>query len=166
MRRRRRRKQRFKWCGVRSKNQLVPFACVAPRITANSGLQVSAPITCLGGAGVAGGKCGTATASQHRDKLKLDPMATGQRWYCPVCNKKYKTTFGLIVEITGLAGPTSGHYAHAEFPPQALLDSKLMMIERQLEPYKTPEALLNALPSVKALERTILQPTDYPTFGR
>ena len=121
----------------------------------------SAYYLCLGGAGVAGGKCGTVTASQHWDMFKPDPMATRRRWYCPVCNKKYTTTFGLIVEIIGLAGPANGHYAHAEFPPQALLDSRFMMIERQFEPYKTPEALLKALPIVKPLERTILQPTIF-----
>ena len=36
-----------------------------------------------------------------------------------------------------------------------------MMVERQLESYKTPEALLKALPIVKPLKRTILQPTAY-----
>ena len=79
------------------------------------------------------------TESQHWDMFKPDPMATAQRWYCPVCNKKYKTTFGVIVDITGLAGPNGGHYAHAEFPPQALLDGEFTMLERELEAYTTPE---------------------------
>ena len=60
-------------------------------------------------------------------------MATGQRWYCPVCNARYRTTFGLIVEILGPSGPDSGHYATAEFPPHAFLDGKFMMLEEQLK---------------------------------
>jgi hypothetical protein len=67
----------------------------------------------------------------------------------------------LIVEIIGLKGPHGGHYAHAEFPPQAFLDGKLLMLEREFEAYTTPEALLKALPIVKPLERTILQPTAH-----
>ena len=37
-----------------------------------------------------------------------------------------------------------------------------MMVEREFEAYKTPEALLKALPLVKPLGRKILRPTDRP----
>eukprot|EP00974_Lingulodinium_polyedra_P119752 11172352-Lingulodinium_polyedra.AAC.1 len=45
-------------------------------------------------------RCKTAIASAAIwDRLRDDPLAVGQRWYCKRCPTRYKTSFGIVVEL-------------------------------------------------------------------
>ena len=76
----------------------------------------------------------------------------GRRWYCGICRARYKTKYGVLVEII-LNGKAM--YCKADLPPHAIQDAKLMKIEEDFKEYSTPEALLAALPRVSPLDRKV-----------
>ncbi len=103
--------------------------------------------------------CHTLIESMAWDRFKDDPAATGQRWYCKECRARYKTKFGVVVEI--LANNTA-LYCKAELPPFDLQDAKSMKIEEDYKQYDTPEKLLEALPRIKPFDRSLfLKPTQH-----
>ena len=70
--------------------------------------------------------CPTMTVSSLWHRLHTDPMATKQRWYCPTCQAKYKTTNGVLVEVMH-RGTTV--YSRAEFPDDAWKDVKACAVQ-------------------------------------
>eukprot|EP00974_Lingulodinium_polyedra_P063392 6120805-Lingulodinium_polyedra.AAC.1 len=44
-------------------------------------------------------RCKTVIAAAIWDKLHDDRLAVGQRWYCRRCPARYKTSFGVVVEL-------------------------------------------------------------------
>ena len=95
--------------------------------------------------GASGGdrRCNTLTLSAHWQRRHGDPLASGQRWYCPVCSARYKTGSGVLVEFVG--GDAS-YYLRADFPPKALQEVKWASVQRGHANAITPEALLAAIP--------------------
>ncbi len=71
-------------------------------------------------------RCHTLTVSSLWNRLHQDPIATKQRWYCPVCQAKYKTTNVVMVELM-CNGETS--YVKAPFPPDDIADLKAMAVD-------------------------------------
>ena len=67
-------------------------------------------IHCAGGAAWL---CNAVSESQLWDRLKDQPEASGQRWYCTCCEARYRTKFGVVVE-TVMKGESA--YFHAELP--------------------------------------------------
>ena len=108
--------------------------------------------------------CNTAIESMAWDRLHDDPQAVKQRWYCKMCTAKYKTKFGVLVEfVLEQGGKKVAMYALGDLPPFDIQDAKLMKIEETFSAYKTPEALLAALPKVTPLDRThFLKETNMP----
>ena len=88
-------------------------------------------------------RCNTLTLSAHWQRRHGDPLATGQRWYCPVCQARYKTGSGVLVEFVG--GDCS-YYLRADFPPKAIQEVKWASVQRGHGGALTPEALLAAIP--------------------
>ena len=83
-------------------------------------------------------------------------MATRQRWYCGVCGAKYKTKFGLLMEIKhqGL-----GCYILADFPPQHMFDLKGAIIQQRFaEDLASPEKLYAILPDLKPASENFFKP--------
>ena len=70
---------------------------------------------CQANQGAGWPKCNTLISSKQWGTLHEDPLAPKQRWYCGVCGTRYKTNFGLLIEIKhqGL-----GCYILVDFPPQ------------------------------------------------
>eukprot|EP00969_Alexandrium_andersonii_P337367 14910786-Alexandrium_andersonii.AAC.1 len=44
-------------------------------------------------------KCGTVIPAKAWHRMNPDIGASGQRWYCLCCGCKYKTAFGMLVEV-------------------------------------------------------------------
>ncbi|KAI4253179.1 MAG: hypothetical protein L6R35_007566 [Caloplaca aegaea] len=102
-------------------------------------------------AGHADWPCNTAMASKKWDIFHSDPMASKQRWYCKFCNSRYKTKFGVLVE---LKVHDEVMYVLADLPPDDLKDAKWMQIERRFKAFDTPQALYDALPEIQPLDTT------------
>jgi len=126
------------------------------------GVQFNVYYTCKAGATL--WPCNTVIESQAWDRLHQSAYACKQRWYCGICNAKYKTKYGVMVEILMAEGDKQvAMYAMAELPPFDLQDAKLMKIEEDFSEYKTPEALLNALPKIAPMDKTtFMKPTMVP----
>ncbi len=109
---------------------------------------------------IAGGTeypCNTVIEAMAWDRLKKEMEATGQRWYCKVCHAKYKTRYGVLVEIIN---GRQACYCLGDLPPFDIQDAKLMKIEETFKQFTTPQELLDALPSIKPLARgEFLKPT-------
>ena len=67
-----------------------------------------------------------------------------------MCHAKYKTKYGVMVEI--ICG-TRAMYALGELPPFDMQEIKLKAIEERFSEYKTPEELLAALPRVMPMRK-------------
>jgi hypothetical protein len=94
--------------------------------------------------------CNTVIEAMAWDRLKDEMEATGQRWYCKCCRAKYKTRFGVLVEMIN---GNQACYCMAELPPADIQDAKLLKIEETFKQFTTPQELLDALPTIKPLAR-------------
>jgi len=103
-------------------------------------------------------RCTTLTVSSLWDRLKTDPLASGQRWYCPVCKARYKTSNGVMVEmmIQGVS-----YYLKAPFPTDDIIDLKAMAVERYHAGAKSPEELLKAIPEAHPVGAEWLVATEH-----
>ena len=103
--------------------------------------------------------CNTVIEAMAWDRLKDDLEATGQRWYCKICTAKYKTKFGVLVEMIN---GNQACYCMAELPPADIQDAKMLKIEETFKQFTTPQELLDALPKIKPLARgEFLKPTAH-----
>ena len=96
--------------------------------------------------------CGHAIASDVWDRLHNDAVATGQRWYCPVCNARYRAGWGVLCEIVH---PERSLYCLADVPPHSLADAKRMAVERCFAKARTPQELLEMLPRAKPFDNGV-----------
>ena len=85
--------------------------------------------------------------------MRSDLTKTGQRWYCNCCGSRYKTKFGMLIEII-IGEDTQAMYCKAELPPPDIQDAKNMMIQRTFKHCSTPSELLAAIPVISPLDRS------------
>ena len=95
-----------------------------------------------------GGECRTVIDSKCWDRFLEDPLAKRQRWYCKLCNTRFKTAFGVLIRILhkGVA-----NYVYAELPPMHFYDAKGMLIAKLKPEFTTPEALYDAVPQARPI---------------
>jgi hypothetical protein len=99
---------------------------------------------CLGGG--TEHACNTVIEGETWVRWHEDPLATGQRWYCPLCSTKYKTKFGVLVELH-IAG--SVYFLLAEYP-KAWNDVKHMKVEFDFaKQVSTPKELYDKIMAVQ-----------------
>ena len=111
-------------------------------------------------ANVHGTKCNTLILSDKWKRFYSDISSTGQRWYCQECNARYKTTFGVVVEIIlPKVEEATGekflvpHIFRADLPPDDIKDLKAMIVEKYHgSDAPTPEQLLERLPTVQPIK--------------
>jgi hypothetical protein len=72
-------------------------------------------------------------------------MGNTQRMYCPFCNTKYKTSFGILVEILA-HGKT--FYCLADFPPDCFFSYGTLLVQTTRLKVNTPEELLAVFPNM------------------
>ena len=116
----------------------------------NTEMEVNVFYACL--AGGEGHQCGTVIESKMWDTFKEELEATGQRWYCRVCDARYRTSFGVLMEI--LVG-NNAMYIKGSLPPRGIQDAKMMFLESEYANYTSPKALLDALPDVSPLDKNV-----------
>ena len=93
-------------------------------------------------------RCCTMIASSQWNRKHLDPCAIKQRWYCRVCQARYTTTSGVMIQMV-VDGQS--RFIRAEFPPQALQNIKWHQVRETHKGALTPEALLDAIPEASPL---------------
>ncbi len=79
--------------------------------------------------------CNTVIEAMAWDRLKEEMEATGQRWYCKCCHAKYKTKYGVLVEMIN---HNQACYCKGELPPFDIQDAKLMKIAEDFSQYTLP----------------------------
>ena len=90
--------------------------------------------------------CGTVMESSAWDRMHADPLRAGQRWYCNVCSAKYRTKFGVLVQV--LLPPCDTHpsgsvqWMRAEVPDRDHEDVRAMHLEEVYDP-SSPMELYN-----------------------
>ena len=94
------------------------------------------------------------TLSSQWKRRHEDPLARKQRWYCPACDARYKTTSGVLVELV-YGGAT--HYVRADFPPETIQEVKWACVQRAHDHARTPEALLASIPDAAPASGIVLQ---------
>ena len=84
-----------------------------------------------------------------------DPLACKQRWYCPVCFARYRTTNGVMVQMV-----CNGvdRFVRATFPEHGLQQVKWTSVQRSHAQATTPEALLQAIPEAAIHPNRVIQP--------
>ena len=86
--------------------------------------------------------------SRTWNRLFVDPVKTGQRWYCH-CGARFATKYGMVIEIVI---NDKSHWTKATIPDFSLKDAKAMMIEKNHEMLETPQELLDAIPRVEPMD--------------
>ena len=73
-----------------------------------------------------------------------DPCATGQNWYCRVCEARYKTTSGVMAQMISEG---QSHFIRASFPTYDLEQMKWNCVLDAHTGAMTPEELLRPIPA-------------------
>jgi hypothetical protein len=68
-----------------------------------------------------------------------------QQMYCPCCSTKYRTSFGILVEIVAHG---STFYCLSEFPPDCFFSYGSLLVQTTRLKVNTPEELLAAIPNM------------------
>ena len=103
-------------------------------------------------AGPKGSECDCMITSKDWARKFGDPAASRQKWYCGICGSKYRTSFGMVVQLClkSEEGVVTTYLAQSRVPPKSLQDAKLMMVEAAFSNNTiTPHELYAAIPSVK-----------------
>ena len=88
--------------------------------------------------------CTTLTLASHWLRHYPDPLAEGQRWYCPICESRYEQSNGMLVELLAEGRP---HFVLAPYPPVEFREIKWASVRRRPPHALTPEELLAAIPA-------------------
>ena len=93
-----------------------------------------------------------------------DPLLSGQRWYCPICEGKYKTRFGMVVELRDLDRTVYHALADCCDPDDRDLKALVLEDDDRYKDAKTPEDLYSMIPSVHPTEGQFIRkatPADF-----
>ena len=91
--------------------------------------------------------CGAAISSKVWEKRFAVAWQKRQRYYCCLCHRQYKHSFGQVVE-TKLESGGEPCFALAAVPPEPLEDVRARGHELSIKP-ATPQALYDALAQYK-----------------
>ena len=90
--------------------------------------------------------CGTVMEASAWDRLHANPLQTKQRWYCNDCSAKYRTKYGVLVQV--MLPPCDAHpqgstqWMRAEVPDRDHEDVRALHLEEVYDP-ASPEDLYN-----------------------
>ena len=91
--------------------------------------------------------CNTVIQAKAWDRVKDDPLATGQRWYCH-CKARYRVAWGTLVEIFR---DGAACYCLANLPSPHMQDVKGLSIEQRFKHVKNAAELYEAIPRIEPL---------------
>ena len=109
------------------------------------------------------GTCGTLTISAGWKRMIQDPLATKQRWYCPLCGAKYRVKFGTYCEWQ--IGETT-YSCLASYPPPAVerMQEAVGMTGELVPnwvPPKSPQELLDRIPVAMPMSSVLYSVPGY-----
>ena len=90
-------------------------------------------------------RCYTVIGGKAWTRLHENPLQKGQRWYCVVCGNKYRTKYGVLVE---LRHGQDVYFLLAQYPKK-WNDIKHMRMERDIPNCATPKELYDRIMAVK-----------------
>jgi hypothetical protein len=106
--------------------------------------------------------CWTMINSKNWTQFFEDPIADGQRWYCKVCLARYKTSFGVLIEIVQ---KHAVNYMMADYPPDSIGDVRAAAMEREHENANTPAELFAAVPNLVPAGKLLLRQIDKGVYS-
>ena len=98
--------------------------------------------------------CGTIMPAKHWKRRFDDIGSSKQRWYCVCCGKKYKTKYGMLVEIHITSPTPASTFLRSEITNKDVDDVRAMYLEHSLKP-KDHKDLWRQIPDF-----TPMQPGD------
>ena len=102
--------------------------------------------------------CNTLITSKDWYRKHENPLATGQKWYCPICETKYKTKYGMLVELKLRTGEIG--LLKAPITNDLSKDIKFMSVQQQHSAAESAQDLFDSIPSVEPIMRdTVFTPT-------
>ena len=104
--------------------------------------------------------CNGITVSRQWATKFVDPLASGQKWYC-FCGTKYAPRFGVFLE---LATPQGVYHCKATIPHDLLWDIQALHCESQISAASASE-LYSKVPSVPPSTGEVVVPVD-PSKGQ
>ena len=107
-------------------------------------------------------KCGTVMPSKGWTRRYANIGASKQRWYCVCCGARYKTKFGMLVEIHSGGAST---FFIAEVSNKDAEDVRAMRLEQELNP-KNHKDLWDMIPNFQPMDPAdILRPVKDHEFN-
>ena len=101
--------------------------------------------------------CGTVMPAKQWSKRYTDIAATHQRWYCVICDTRYWTKYGMLVEVHANGVST---FMLAETSNQDVEDVRAMYMEQELKP-KNHVDLWELIPDFVPIDpRDVLRPLE------
>ena len=100
-------------------------------------------------------RCATMIASSTWKRRHADPLATKHRWYCTVCQARYKTVNGVMVQMVHNG---VDHFCRADLPPESVRQVKYASVLRTYTGATTAHALLAAIPEAAVASSTFIRP--------
>ena len=91
-------------------------------------------------------RCYTLIEGKSWTQLFEEAWATGQRWYCKVCNARYRPGMGMLVELRASDGDI--FWIPATYPRE-VKDCKWMRVEEDMGPVATPAELFARIQAIK-----------------
>jgi hypothetical protein len=106
--------------------------------------------------------CWTMINSKNWTQYHADPIANKQRWYCKVCGARYKTRYGVLIEIVQ---KDTAKYMMAGFPPDSIGDVRAAAMERKHSEACTPAELFAAVPNLVPRSKLLLQVVEEGVYS-
>jgi hypothetical protein len=106
--------------------------------------------------------CWTMINSKNWTQFFEDPIADKQRWYCKVCRARYKTGFGVLIEIVQ---KDTVKYMMADYPPDSIGDVRAAAMEREHSNASTPAELFAAVPNLVPAGKLLLRLVEEGVYG-
>ena len=101
--------------------------------------------------------CTTVVISSRWNRRHEDPLADKQRWYCPVCSARYKTTNGVLLQMTQGG---QDHWIRATFPDEWAKKTKAAVVQAEHPAALNARALLEAIPEATLAPSSFIKKHD------
>ncbi len=100
--------------------------------------------------------CWSVIPSKEWERKMEDPLASKQRWYCNSCGARYKTAWGMLIEILTADAVM---YVQADIPDMNVEDIRAMYLEDRLKP-TDPEDLYARIRDLAPVTTNLLRPME------
>jgi hypothetical protein len=99
-----------------------------------SGSRMRAWYVCMSDGNGQWEPCGTIMPAKHWHRRFEDVGSSKQRWYCVCCGTRFKTKYGMLVEIHITSPAPTSVFMRSEISNQDVDDVRGMYLEHKLQP--------------------------------